>query len=772
MQKKSKYFLKKTASVILAFATVLWSCGFLFLSLAPPVQAAVTITTQPTELITSGQKAKASSADIAVAKFALATTTTEYLNSVSVIIATTTSSGMTGSHLATLKVWKDMNGSGTLDSSDDVATTTTSITIGPAPGALTTVSGFDQTATSSISSATTTNMFFITISTASSWTDSGTGGVADAFTVSMPATSGIKTSSGTTNAGNNALTGTNSLTADTTAPSAPNITSIASDNYINNSEKAAITAAGTAEANSSIAINLSDVGSAHTVSGSGTANGSGAFSITSINGTTLNDGVITPSITATDAAGNVSSASTTPTAVKDVVAPSGYTISIDQGLIDSNNKTAVSFTFAGAEVGTTYNYSFDDTDGTTSAVTGSGTIATATDQISSINLSSLTDGTITLTVYLTDTAANQGTDATDTVTKNRTETSGGGGGGGGDYSAPVISQVTASAGSNQAVISWSTNETSISWIAYGLTTSYGLEAKTTLYAVSHSLTLNNLSPKTTYHYQVKSKDSSGNIGYYADKTFTTLSASTTPTTPTTPATPNQPATPSASAPSSSILSSSLKEGYVVKSAADNALYLIAGNKKIAIPTMGVFNSAGLAVSSIKTVPASDVAAAASGVLVKSSDDNNVYLIKGDRKIVIPSAASFEAAGFKWGDIVSVAKKAKDAFATAALIKSTDSDNVYVISKGLIRHIPSMEVFNSYKYKPSDIVIVTPTELAMYGQAILFKATGDSKVYLLDNGQKKLIPSADLFVSKGLNWNNIVEVSKTELDTYSSGANVQ
>jgi len=33
--------------------------------------------------------------------------------------------------------------------------------------------------------------------------------------------------------------------------------------------------------------------------------------------------------------------------------------------------------------------------------------------------------------------------------------------------------------------------------------------------------LSNLSPETTYHYLVKSKDSAGNIGSYTDKSFTT-----------------------------------------------------------------------------------------------------------------------------------------------------------------------------------------------------------------------------------------------------------
>ncbi len=102
---------------------------------------------------------------------------------------------------------------------------------------------------------------------------------------------------------------------------------------------------------------------------------------------------------------------------------------------------------------------------------------------------------------------------------------GGGGGGGGsssDVTAPTISQITTTVGDTQATISWQTNESSVSWLVYGTTTSYGLEIKTTTSTTSHTLTLSGLSPSTAYHYQVKSQDSSSNIGTYTDQTFTTL----------------------------------------------------------------------------------------------------------------------------------------------------------------------------------------------------------------------------------------------------------
>ncbi|WP_268224462.1 MBG domain-containing protein [Sinomicrobium oceani] len=100
----------------------------------------------------------------------------------------------------------------------------------------------------------------------------------------------------------------------------------------------------------------------------------------------------------------------------DAVVPSGYSVSIDQAQINISNTSAVSFTFAGAEAGATYNYTFTSSGGGT-PVTGSGTIITATDRVTGINLSGLGDGTATLSAVLTDAAGNTGASVTDTRIK-------------------------------------------------------------------------------------------------------------------------------------------------------------------------------------------------------------------------------------------------------------------------------------------------------------------------------------------------------------------
>ena len=105
--------------------------------------------------------------------------------------------------------------------------------------------------------------------------------------------------------------------------------------------------------------------------------------------------------------------------VLDSTPPSGYTVSIDQAGIDNDNDDALSFTFAAAEVGATYDYSISSSGGGT-PVTDTGTISTATDQITGIDVTALPDGTLTLAVTLTDPVGNEGEETTDTVEKDTT----------------------------------------------------------------------------------------------------------------------------------------------------------------------------------------------------------------------------------------------------------------------------------------------------------------------------------------------------------------
>jgi len=152
-------------------------------------------------------------------------------------------------------------------------------------------------------------------------------------------------------------------------------------------------------------------GATSPVTGSGTT-GASNDQVTGINVSGLDDGILTL-IVSLSGKSDVADA-----VLKDTESPAGYGVSIDQEYVSSGNETDVSFTFSGAQAGSTYSYSMDDTNGGTGPVTGTGTISTATDQVTGINVSGPDDDTLTLTVSLTDPSGKAGPGAVDTVLKD------------------------------------------------------------------------------------------------------------------------------------------------------------------------------------------------------------------------------------------------------------------------------------------------------------------------------------------------------------------
>ncbi|TMP38362.1 tandem-95 repeat protein [Pseudoalteromonas rubra] len=154
------------------------------------------------------------------------------------------------------------------------------------------------------------------------------------------------------------------------------------------------------EAGATYAYTLSSDG--HSVSGTGTLD-SAQQQVVIADIENLNDGPLSLSVTLTDKAGNAGVA-TIDTATLDTVAPSGHDVTLDQQTYNLANRDAASFSFSGAEVGATYAYTLTSTGG--GELTGTETITAANQQVNITNLSQLKDGTLSLSVVLTDSAGN------------------------------------------------------------------------------------------------------------------------------------------------------------------------------------------------------------------------------------------------------------------------------------------------------------------------------------------------------------------------------
>ncbi len=85
-----------------------------------------------------------------------------------------------------------------------------------------------------------------------------------------------------------------------------------------------------------------------------------------------------------------------------------------------------------------------------------------------------------------------------------------------------FSNVAVEVSDTAATISWITNELTTSQIDYGLTDIYGNMLTNSNSSVTHQLIITDLSPNTTYHYQITSADEEGNPSSTPDLQFNTL----------------------------------------------------------------------------------------------------------------------------------------------------------------------------------------------------------------------------------------------------------
>lgn len=174
-----------------------------------------------------------------------------------------------------------------------------------------------------------------------------------------------------------------------------------------------------------------------------------------------------------------------------------------------------------------------------------------------------------------------------------------------------------------------------------------------------------------------------------------------------------------------------------------------------------------------------------GTLIKSKNDNKIYLIENGTKRHIPSPLIFESQ-FSWENVISTSGEevasypdgAMVGFKDGTLIK--DKNSAYVIEKGLARPIVSAAIFDSLGYKWDNVLLASDSELSLHpkGELIIRAdvhpsgtlASSGGPVYLLENGKKRYIPSPGIFNSQ-FKGRHIVTIPQAELDSYPLGDHI-
>ncbi len=113
-----------------------------------------------------------------------------------------------------------------------------------------------------------------------------------------------------------------------------------------------------------------------------------------------------------------------------------------------------------------------------------------------------------------------------------------------------------------------------------------------------------------------------------------------------------------------------------------------------------------------------------------------------------------------------------------LYRAEGDNRVYVVKDGKKSWIKTAEEFNSKGYKWTNIVVISAAAMASYpddtapvssvGAVALYRADGDFKVYAVANGVKQWIKTAAEFNSKGYKWTNIVVTSPETVASYPDG----
>ncbi|MDP3965124.1 MAG: hypothetical protein Q8Q20_05750 [bacterium] len=171
-----------------------------------------------------------------------------------------------------------------------------------------------------------------------------------------------------------------------------------------------------------------------------------------------------------------------------------------------------------------------------------------------------------------------------------------------------------------------------------------------------------------------------------------------------------------------------------------------------------------------------------------SPDQKVYLLNGDSKRMIESDEVFRKIGFNPEEVIDVEQSDVDSYLNGEpinaaslypvgiLMQSKQNGGVAFIQNGVRHPIWSKEILSS-RFPHHRATIVEQSEIDSYpvGDPITFQdgelvtAKEISSVYVISNGQKRRVGSAEVFNQLGFKWDNIIYTSQKALEIHPEGA---
>ena len=235
------------------------------------------------------------------------------------------------------------------------------------------------------------------------------------------------------------------------------------------------------------------------------------------------------------------------------------------------------------------------------------------------------------------------------------------------------------------------------------------------------------------------------------------------------------------------------DGSLIQAQGEAGVWLIQDGKKRPFTSKGALTSR-FDINKILTVNKTDLDKYEKGAPIKfaqyslvRSPRGTIYLLADNKKHGIVSQEAFRKIGFNgdevvnasWEDIDSYIEgapiTATSTYPTGALLQNNITGGVYWVIEG--KKAPLWDkIFLSTKFKNKKLIKVTPAELdtypttdpVVYGDGELLKAPLSAAVFIVTNGQKRLITSGNVFEDLGYKWSNVITVNPKVIHLYPDG----
>lgn len=171
-------------------------------------------------------------------------------------------------------------------------------------------------------------------------------------------------------------------------------------------------------------------------------------------------------------------------------------------------------------------------------------------------------------------------------------------------------------------------------------------------------------------------------------------------------------------------------------------------------------------------------------------NGRIYLLVDDHKRRFVNPAAFKKMGFNPDEIINVQEAELNSFIdgavltetstypTGALLQDKKTGGVYWVNEGIKQPLIDASLLRT-KFKTKRIIKTTEAELATYstGDPVrlsngdIVRSPSSPAVYIIENGLKRPVNSADTFSKLGYKWSNVFVIAEKILQLHGDGAPV-